>query len=55
MDNDFKKHFSGTDIIAWNGIISTFSSISAFVQQGDNLRLAHIDEVRRYESVNKKI
>jgi hypothetical protein len=54
MEEEFNPYsFTSTDIVVWNKVIATFGSISNFVQEGDDLRIATDDEKVLHKSVSQ--
>ncbi len=43
--------FISSDIVVWNGIITSFGSISPFTEEGDSLRIANESEEKEYKNV----
>jgi hypothetical protein len=46
------NEFFPTDIVVWNGVIATHSSISVFVEEDDELRLATFGEKMEHQIVS---
>lgn len=46
--------FISTDIVAWNGLIVSFGSISFMVCEEDELRIANEEEEKTYREAPEK-
>jgi hypothetical protein len=46
--------FISTDIVAWNGLIVSFGSISFMVSEEDSLRIANEEEEKAYKSAPER-
>jgi hypothetical protein len=52
MDNYNPYAFIASDIVIWNGIVSTYGSIEHLIQEGDQLRIAADEDELKYQEVN---
>lgn len=50
--NNLEDYYS-TDIIVWNGIITTFHFVKHLIGEDDSLRLSNEEEKKRYLELNK--
>ncbi len=51
MDNQYNPYaFISSDIVAWNGLITAFGSVSHLVCEGDSLRIASEDEEKTHKN-----
>lgn len=53
MEKLFLAQFSGTDVVVWNGIITTLNVIKELIEDDDEIRLANDEEVKRYREQKK--
>lgn len=44
---------SNTNIVVWNGIITSFGVIKPFISNSDRIRLANEEEIKRYNQFQK--
>lgn len=42
--------FMSNDIVAWNGILTSFGAIAHLTADGDSLRMANEEEERNYQN-----
>jgi hypothetical protein len=50
--NNLEDYYS-TDIIVWNGIVTTFHFVKHLIREDDSLRLAKEEEKKKYLEINK--
>lgn len=50
--NNLEDYYS-TDVIVWNGVITTFHFVKHLIGEDDSLRLASEEEKKKYLQINK--
>lgn len=53
MEKLFLFQITGTDIIVWSGVVTTFNVVRKFIEDGDDIRMATCEEKERYLEFQK--